>query len=316
MAGCASLPPMESPRLIERMTNAYASCQSFDDTGSIRELRTELGDTIISEVSFRIQFSRGRAYRLELHSERKGGAGPYSLIYYWDGQTWSTYDSLDLHDALEPVHTNQTDSAVLGSGTALSYELVPGNLRLLHMKEGLFSGFRLYDSAEVAVGRFHGRSVYRLTLHIAFGERDHDTHDYWIDPHTYMILRERAYSVTYSEDRVDTTRRDTFHSPEPDALPEDRMIEFEPPAWSLPVISYSGSDGSSSQEAVIIKGVANEDAAIIAEIAWLRRKYPGFEWQGLTPMSHQGKHYDLMHCTTSAGENKTIYFDVSECFSK
>jgi hypothetical protein len=294
------------------MTNAYASCQTFEDSGLIHEVKIEFGETNTSAVNFHIQFVRGRAYRLELHSERKGGAGPYSLIYFWDGRTWSSYKSLHTYILADPVNTNETDSGILGSGTAISYGLVPGNPRLLHLKEGVFSGFRLYDSAEVKVDLLQGRPVYRLTLHLAIAT-DKDTDDYWIDPRTYMILQERLYSIDRSDDEVDTTRRETSHSPKVDALRRDQAIEFGAPAWTPPVISYSGGDGSSPEQAIIItiQGLTHMGAAIPAELKWSREKYPGVDWDDHSKVSKGGKRYDVMRFTLANGESKTVYFDVT-----
>jgi len=314
-AGCASLPPIESSRLIECMTNTYASCQSFEDSGSIREMEIKSGETNVTHVTYQIRFARGRAYRMELHAERTQGVGPYSLIYHWDGSRWSTYNSIDLYYGSKPVRTNDPDDSVIGSGAALSFGLFPDTARLLHIKAGDFCGFQNYDRAEVSIGRLSGRSVYRLTLHFKLWG-DYDTDEYLIEPQTYAILRTRELSVRERRGRFDITKRVALHSPKMNMIPEDVMIEFRPPAWTLPVVTYSDADGSSPRQAVVIKGVAGRQASPVAECTWLRQKYPGYLMNNWDELSADGKHYDLIRFTTADGQTKTVYFDITECFNK
>lgn len=219
---------MDSARLIERMTSAYASCQSFEDSGVIREVEIDAGETNVTATSFRIQFLRGQAYRMQVDADRTHGVGPYSLVYHWNGRTWSSYDSIDLHYGLQPVRTNVSKYSIIGSGVALSFGLFPSMPRLLHLEDGDFSGFRLYDSAEVATDRLHGRPVYRLTLRWEFWG-DHDTDEYWIAPDTFTILQRCEHEIKNRGDRIDTLTRTSTHSPRLGALPRDARIEFSPP---------------------------------------------------------------------------------------
>ncbi|PYJ82846.1 MAG: hypothetical protein DME22_17260 [Verrucomicrobia bacterium] len=219
---------MDSARLIERMTSAYPSCQSFEDSGTIREVEIEAGETNVTLTSFRIQFVRGQAYRMEIDADRTYGVGPYSLVYHWDGRGWSSYDSLNLYYGWQPVRTNVSKDSIIGSGVALSFGLFPDMPRLLHLEEGDFSGFRRYDSAQLATDRLGGRPVYRLTLRWEFWGDD-DTDEYWIAPDTFTVLQRREHSIKNRGDRIDTLTRMSTHSPRLDTLPPDARIEFSPP---------------------------------------------------------------------------------------
>jgi hypothetical protein len=303
---------MDSSNLIEHITNVYANCRSFEDSGSLREVKIESGETNVSDVAFHMEFVRGHAYRLELHSETSYGIGPYSLIYYWDGRKWSSYDSIDLHDGDEPEHTNANEGLLIGSGWALSHGLFPDNPRLLKIKEyPPFAGFYPYNSATVAIDTFQDRPVYRLTLFLKILGVG-DATSFWVDPHSYLILRERANLTIDTGDGgyKETTIRDTLHSPKLDSFATNKMIEFSPPAWTLPVIRYGGGNGSSPQEAVIIEGVSNEDAAFEAEIEWRGQHYPEFEFDDQDQINSNGKRYNLTQWTNSTGQTNTVYFEI------
>jgi len=128
-----------------------------------------------------------------------------------------------------------------------------------------------------------------------------------------MAVKGVADHRARSDDEVDTTRRETIHSAKLDVQPRDRAIEFGAPAWTPPVISYSGGDGSSPEQAIIItiQGLTHIDAAVSAEMEWSREKYPGRDWDDRSKVTKGGKRYDLMRFTLANGESKTVYFDVT-----
>lgn len=226
---------------MKRMTDAYSHLQSLEDVGTIEEVEMiDHGKTDVSHVDFRIQFIRDRAFRLELHSENKKGVGPYSLIYYWDGNTWSLFDSINLYYGSNPVKTNADWADITGSGAAVSYDLMPSTPCLLCVTDH-FCGFRGLNEevfaingipqtklAKVTVVRLGTRHVYRLTL-----TRDvaiyHDIDEYWIDPQTYTIIKQRSRDSQRREERTDITALETIHSPRRNSLSHDAVIAFNPP---------------------------------------------------------------------------------------
>ena len=116
---------MESSELIQRVTNAYGQCRSFDSTGLIRETLIQFGETNDFRVTYDVRFSRNRAFRIEVDVETKYGVGPYVFICHWDGTNWHKYNSLNLHNAKDPVETNVDVYGLIGSGMALSFGLFP-----------------------------------------------------------------------------------------------------------------------------------------------------------------------------------------------
>ncbi|MFN7139946.1 MAG: hypothetical protein ACK4UN_11470 [Limisphaerales bacterium] len=226
LAGCTTLPRLDPSVLIERIENTYANCQSFEDSGSLREIELEAGQTNIAQVTYEIQFVRDRVFRMELHVQRDHGVGPYSLIYYWDGHRWSTYDSIQLYYGWSPVRTNQ--DSVLGSGVALSSGVFPLMFRLLRVQEDDSSALRIYDRGKVRVERLEGKPVYHLRLWLEAGPF-YDLDDYWVDPQTYTILKWRQHRRRNWGDHIEVTTRDALAAPQVNTLSPETVIQFEPP---------------------------------------------------------------------------------------
>ncbi len=81
-------------------------------------------------------------------------------------------------------------------------------------------------------------------------------------------------------------------------------------------LAYSGGDGSSYAQAIVIKGAKDEEAGVAAERAWLEQRYPGFDKGRQSLMSSDGKNFDLIEFTTASGEHRSVYFDISDFFGK
>lgn len=93
--------------------------------------------------------------------------------------------------------------------------------------------------------------------------------------------------------------------------------------WMVPVIalagppkiSYSGGDGSSFEKAIVIHN-ATEQTGVDAEYNYLAKHFPGYH-RGKQSLSNHDKHaFDVLEFTTSDGQKKTIYFDITEFFGK
>ena len=225
---------------MKRMADTHSTCQSYEDVGTIEDVEIDAGGTNVSRIRFHVQFVRSRFFRLELHSERQHGIGPYALVYYWDGNKWSIFDSINSHYGTSPVITNADPTKVIGGGVALSYDLMPFIPNLLCVSSG-FCGFRGLNEevfsidgvpqtkgAKVAIERFRLKQVYRLTL-----TRDiaiyHDVEDYWIDPQSYAVIKRRSQYAKDRGNHTDLTTRETIHRPEFGTLSDSALIEFSPP---------------------------------------------------------------------------------------
>ena len=72
-------------------------------------------------------------------------------------------------------------------------------------------------------------------------------------------------------------------------------------------------DGSSYENAIFITE-KTESSGVAAEYKWLREHYPGYKLKKQELDHSGGKPYDLMYIKTSSGEEKIIYFDISNFF--
>ena len=84
---------------------------------------------------------------------------------------------------------------------------------------------------------------------------------------------------------------------------------------STSVESSAKKDGSNYENAIVIKA-KNETAGVAAEYKWLREKYPGHKLIQQSLSSEGKKHYDIMKIQTKDGEEKSIYFDITNFFGK
>jgi hypothetical protein len=80
--------------------------------------------------------------------------------------------------------------------------------------------------------------------------------------------------------------------------------------------SYLGGDGSSPEQAVVIRGASSSGEGVNAEYEYIRRKLGqrGSDWQmvrqSLT-ITDDGRYIDQVKVRTHAGETVAFYFDVS-----
>jgi len=81
-------------------------------------------------------------------------------------------------------------------------------------------------------------------------------------------------------------------------------------------LTFSGGDGSSCQQAVVINQIRYRETGRVAEKVWVDRKYPGHAATRASDLSLAGKHYDLVELTTADGQTVKVYFDSTEFCGK
>jgi hypothetical protein len=85
---------------------------------------------------------------------------------------------------------------------------------------------------------------------------------------------------------------------------------------SRPMITFTGGDGTSIENAVIIKGARNTREGIRAEAIWILKNHANWRKDRqalLTPAG--GKIYDRIEYVTPTGRS-AIYFEITEFFGK
>ncbi len=74
-----------------------------------------------------------------------------------------------------------------------------------------------------------------------------------------------------------------------------------------------GNDGSSYEKAIVIEETT-ESKGVPAEYVWIRENYPHSSIQGQSLMHKNDRSYDVIKITTASGDEKSIYFDISNFF--
>ncbi|HNX67158.1 MAG TPA: hypothetical protein PKH02_09770 [Bacteroidales bacterium] len=72
-------------------------------------------------------------------------------------------------------------------------------------------------------------------------------------------------------------------------------------------------DGSSYEKAVIIQE-KSELTGVDAEYSWLKKNYPGYKVKSQAVTNHNNKPYDILTIITGNGEQKVVYFDISNFY--
>jgi hypothetical protein len=74
-------------------------------------------------------------------------------------------------------------------------------------------------------------------------------------------------------------------------------------------------DGNSMASAVVIQA-PDESTGVAAEYQWIADRFPGYTRGGQALLNKDGRFYDTLDITTSSGEHKTFYFDITNFFGK
>jgi hypothetical protein len=84
-----------------------------------------------------------------------------------------------------------------------------------------------------------------------------------------------------------------------------------PRPTSQPLV-FSGGDGSSCEQAVVIREARIREVGLLAEKVWLEERYPGYRNVRESSLSSADRHYDVVEFATTAGETRKVYFDATD----
>lgn len=79
--------------------------------------------------------------------------------------------------------------------------------------------------------------------------------------------------------------------------------------------STTARDGNSMAGAVVIQA-QDESTGVAAEYQWIADRYPGYTRDRQALLNKDGRFYDTLDITTSSGEHKKFYFDITNFFGK
>ena len=111
--------------------------------------------------------------------------------------------------------------------------------------------------------------------------------------------------------------RETVDSTQP--LEFGRGIEPDPiPVPPPDRVWYGGGDGSSCEQAIVVRGAKTTRRGIAAERAWWRKEYPGSRMteQGLLGPDEDGVAYDRITLRTASGDEVELCFEITEFFGR
>ena len=84
---------------------------------------------------------------------------------------------------------------------------------------------------------------------------------------------------------------------------------------SIKGVSLTGGDGSSIENALIIKA-PNELAGVRGEYDWIRKNHPDWQLLEQSVLNAGGKVYDKMDFQTPDGRPVILYFDITDFAGK
>ena len=90
--------------------------------------------------------------------------------------------------------------------------------------------------------------------------------------------------------------------------------EFEP--VKIGHLVFEGGDGSSIEQAVVIRNAKDEEEGVGAETKWIGKVHPGWRKGDQALLGEKGKRYDQIEYTMPDGKTTTIFFDITEFFGK
>jgi hypothetical protein len=94
------------------------------------------------------------------------------------------------------------------------------------------------------------------------------------------------------------------------------LVGCQTPPPTITHLGYTGGDGSSPQQSVVIIDAKIREVGGLAERLWLEHRYPGYHEMKRESLDEASRHYDLVEFATADGATKTVYFDASEFFGK
>jgi hypothetical protein len=90
-----------------------------------------------------------------------------------------------------------------------------------------------------------------------------------------------------------------------------------PPPPSQADVTYEGGDGSSVEQAVLIKGAANEGIGIKSEYVWVIKHYPGFQFETEDYLHVNNRVYGTLEGGMRGETAKRVfYFDATDYIGK
>jgi hypothetical protein len=81
-------------------------------------------------------------------------------------------------------------------------------------------------------------------------------------------------------------------------------------------LQFAGGDGHSVKSAVVIRGAKHEKDGIAAEYRYLSQNFGSWFLKHQMLVNRESRVYDRMQITDQNGKQHTVFFDITDFFSK
>jgi hypothetical protein len=81
-------------------------------------------------------------------------------------------------------------------------------------------------------------------------------------------------------------------------------------------VQFGGGDGHSVESAVVIQGAKHEKDGIAAEHLYLSQNFGSWFLKQQVLLNQKGRVYDRMEIADQNGKQRTVFFDITDFFSK
>jgi hypothetical protein len=81
-------------------------------------------------------------------------------------------------------------------------------------------------------------------------------------------------------------------------------------------VEFAGGDGGSIESAVVIRGAKHESDGIAAEHRYLSAHFGSWFLKRQALLNQKGRTYDQMEITDQNGNQRSVYFDITDFFAK
>jgi hypothetical protein len=161
----------------------------------------------------------------------------------------------------------------------------------------------------------HAKAQYNLGL---MYEKGYGVEQDYVQAHMWCSLA-AARGFAYAEKARDKVAANMTPSQiaEAQRLCKDTESNIKSPALmgaKIPDNTFAGGDGSSIEQAVIIKQAKNSFEAIPLERLWIGDKCPGFKKVKQSLVERNGRKYDVIRMRCGGEEETEVYFDITDCF--
>ena len=77
-------------------------------------------------------------------------------------------------------------------------------------------------------------------------------------------------------------------------------------------LAFSGGDGSSYEQAVVINNAKYRETGLVGQRLWLAKRYPRYRQTNETLVTSANRQYDKIEIATADGQSRNVYFDVTD----